>query len=315
MRRVAILAPPGAVPFDIGAALHVFGHCPGGRYAVEVCAAKPGPVTTRAGLTLVAKKGLAALAKADLVVVPGIDETNAPLPEALLKALRKAHARGAEIASICTGAFVLAAAGLLDGRRATTHWARAGELQRRYPKIAVDANALYVEEGRIVTSAGISAGIDLCLHLVRRHHGARIANQVARIMVFSAHREGGQAQFVERPVPELRGKSLARVLDATLENLARPLTVAALAKKANMPVRSFTRRFQAEMGTSPLQWLLAQRIRRAQQLLEGKGGEVKEIAHATGFGSPLAFRRHFKRIAGVTPAAYRNAFRARAAPA
>ena len=309
MRRVALLAPPGAVPFDIGTALHVFGHCPGGRYAVEVCAAAPGPVAAQAGLVLVATKGLRGLAKADLVIVPGIEDTEAALPAPLLAALRKAHARGAEIASICTGAFVLGAAGLLDGRRCTTHWARADELQRRYPEAAVDARALYVEDGRVATSAGITAGIDLCLDLLRRHHGERIANQVARVMVFSAHREGGQAQFVERPVPKLRGKGLAGVLEAALAKAGGTASVSDLARRANMPVRTLTRRFHAEMGMPPLQWLIAQRVRRAQTLLEAKGGEVKEIAHATGFGSALAFRRHFKRLVGVTPAAYRAAFR------
>jgi transcriptional regulator GlxA family with amidase domain len=270
----------------------------------------PGPLPTETGFDVVAPHGLDAVAAADTVIVPGIGDGGWPVDAAALDALRAAAARGARVASICTGAFVLAAAGLLDGRRATTHWAHADRLAAAFPAVTVDPGVLYVDEGGVLTSAGMAAGIDLCLHMVRADHGPAVANAVARRMVVAGHRDGGQAQFVERPLPEAGGAGLEPTRAWMEERLAEPLTVAAMARHAGYSARSFARRFRAETGTTPLQWLIGRRIARAQQLLEGTPLPVEQVAAEAGFGSAAALRQHFARAVATSPTAYRRTFRA-----
>jgi AraC family transcriptional activator FtrA len=280
------------------------------RYRMTVCGARRGAVPTAGGFAVAVNRGLEALAGAHTIVVPGIDDLDAPVPPAVCRALADAHARGARLVSICTGAFVLAAAGLLDGRRATTHWVDVPAFRARFPRVACDPEVLYVDEGSILTSAGVAAGIDLCLHVVRADYGAAVANAVARRLVVPAHRSGGQAQYVTRPVaaPD------ARALDATrawaLTRLGEPLTVGHLAAHAGVPVRTFARRFAAETGTSPLQWLLRERLAAAQQRLETSNEPVGRVAAACGFGSPASLRAHFQREFRTSPLAFRRAFRA-----
>lgn len=319
--RVAVLAYAGMAPFELGVVVEVFGlprpELDVPWYELEVCAERPGPALDAVGgFALVARHGLDRLASADTVIVPG-QPVHEPVSDALVAALRTAHARGARIVSICSGAFALAAAGLLDGRAAATHWRYADELQRRHPEIRVDRDVLYVDEGDVLTSAGSAAGIDLCLHLVRRDHGAAIANHVARRLVVAPHRDGGQAQFVERPVPmpqSLDGASaVARTMEWALGRLDERLTLDDLAAHAHLSPRSFTRHFRRATGTSPAQWLLAQRIQASLPLLEDSDLPVEQVGAAVGIPSPAAFRRHFARAMGVAPAAYRRTFRRRAA--
>jgi len=277
-------------------------------YRLTLCAARPGPVRTAIGFPVIVEHGLEALETAHTILVPGFFDIDDPLPPEVLGALRAAHARGARIASICTGAFALAAAGLLSGRRATTHWKDAALLAERHPDVCVDPRVLYVDEGDVLTSAGIAAGIDLCLYLVRKDWGAEVANALARRLVVPPHRSGGQAQFVEEPVPQRVDGGLERTRTWALERLDKPLSVDEMARHAVMSRRNFTRRFRAETGTSPLQWLLLQRVQRARRLLEGTELSVGRIARECGFGSALSLREHFTREVGETPAAYRKAF-------
>jgi AraC family transcriptional regulator, transcriptional activator FtrA len=313
---VAILILKTVVPFDLGVPCQIFGYgkpdLGAVRYTAQVCAAAPGRVQTSAGFAVEVAHGLEVLDRVGTVIIPGISDLDAPVPQAVLAALRAAYARGARVASICTGAFVLAAAGLLDGRRATTHWQDAPLLAARYPRVTVDPAVLYIDEGRVITSAGVAAGIDLCLHLVRSDYGAAVANAVARRLVVAPHRSGGQAQFAERAVPDARAAGLERTRGWMLEELARPLTVAELAAHAQMSRRTFIRRFRAETGTSPLQWVLHQRVLRAQHLLETTSESLERIAGMCGFGSAVVLRQHFRRVVGTTPLAYRLAFRGQA---
>ncbi|HEX8245034.1 MAG TPA: helix-turn-helix domain-containing protein [Longimicrobium sp.] len=310
--HVVVLALDSVVPFDLGVACQVFGYASPDlgamRYRMTLCAAAPGLVTTSIGFGVTVDHGLEALAAADTVIVPGIRNIDAPTPPAVVQALRAAHARGARIASICTGAFVLAQAALLDGRAATTHWKDAATLAERFPAVRVDPRVLYVDEGQVLTSAGIAAGIDLCLHIVRRDWGAEVANALARRLVVPPHRSGGQAQFVEQPVPARASGGLERTRTWAIERLDRRVTVDEMARHAVMSRRNFTRRFRAETGTSPLQWLLQQRVLRARRLLETTGMSVQRIALECGFGSALSLRDHFTREVGASPAAYRRAF-------
>jgi transcriptional regulator GlxA family with amidase domain len=308
MHRVVALALADVVAFDLSIAAQVFGSRSEELYEFAVCAAEPGPVPTTTGFALLIERDLSALDDADTVVVPGYEELSGALPEGVAVSLRRAHERGARLVSICTGAFALAAAGLLDGLRATTHWEWAGLLAKRYPAIDVAPDVLYVDEGQILTSAGVAAGIDLCLHIVRRDHGTWAANEIARRIVVAPQRPGGQAQFLKQPVPSAPGGSLERTRLWALDHLDEPLTVSRLARHAGYSERSFARRFRAETGTTPLQWLIAQRTFRARALLEAGELPIEAIARSCGFGSAASLREHFRRAIRTTPTAYRAAW-------
>lgn len=313
VRDVAVLALDGVVPFDLGIPCDVFGRvrsaCGAPLYRVSVCGDAD---RVHAGaFEIRAPHGLARLADADLVVVPGIDEPGRAVPARVAAALQAAQARGAIVASICTGAFVLAGAGLLDGRRATTHWAAAAELARRYPRVDVDPNVLFVDEGRIVTSGGSSAGLDMCLHLLCRERGQAVAADAARLAVAPLYREGGQAQFIPQVLPP--SGHLAPLIDWALANLQQALDVDTLARRACMTPRTFARKFREQTGTTPMQWLLNARIRHAQALLETGAASIDRVAALSGFGSPVTFRARFQRLVGLTPSAYRRRFHRAAA--
>ncbi len=316
VKRHVVVTVVGARPsmFEIAVACEVFGldrsELVDPWYEHRVAAAAPPPLVTNEGLRLDTPYGLEQLALADTIVIPGWAFISHPPSAELLDGLRHAHARGARMLSVCSGAFVLAEAGLLDGRRATTHWMYAAELARRYPKIDVDPRVLYIDSGSILTSAGTAAGIDLCLHVVRKDHGADVANAVARRMVVPTHREGGQAQFVNLPVPAEAGTDpLADILDWMLANLDQPLVVEDLARKAAMAPRTFARRFRDATGTTPRQWILAQRVILAQRLLETTDEPVERIASRCGFGSAAGLRQQFQREVATSPLAYRQCFR------
>lgn len=309
---IALAVTEGMLHFELSLAYEVFGSAPDGVgvpwYDVEVC----GTGAVRVGrFRLEADQGLDRLRHAGTVIVPGWVDVNVEPPGDLVDAVRAAHEAGARVASLCTGAFVLAAAGLLDGRRATTHWAHTDVLAARFPRVAVDPDVLYVDNGSVLTSAGKAAAMDLCLHLVRLDHGSSVANAVARRLVVPPHRAGGQAQFVAAPVPSRDDHPLAALLPWAIERLDRPLTVEDLARRAGMSSRHLGRHFRAVTGTTPLQWLLTQRIRRAQELLENTDDGVDAVAAATGMGTATTLRRHFNRTVGVPPDAYRRTFRAR----
>ena len=312
--RVVVLALPGVVLLDLAAPMHLFGHCGGEHYACEVAGVQAGAVASSTGMQVVAPHGLTALRRAGTIVVPGTVD-HGPPPPAVTDALRAAHRRGARVMSVCTGAFVLARAGLLDGRRATTHWASAAELAQRFPAVTVDPDVLYVDEGEVLTSAGVASGLDLCLHVIRRDHGARYAAAIARRTVVAPHRDGGQAQFIERPI-EGEGEGAAR-LEATrawaLARLASPLDVTTLARHACVPPRTFARRFREETGTTPAQWVLDQRTLVARRLLERSDMPVEQVATECGFAGAASLREQFARRVRTTPTAYRRTFRASAA--
>ncbi|GHF53973.1 transcriptional regulator GlxA family with amidase domain [Amycolatopsis bartoniae] len=310
MNSVAVAATDGMLHFELSLACEVFGAVPaalpGPWYDVSVCGTHP----VRVGRFLLEPDaGLDRLARVGTVIVPALADVGEEPPAELVAAVRAAHESGARVVSLCTGAFVLAAAGLLDGLRATTHWAHTAELAARYPRVEVDPDVLYVDNGSVLTSAGKAAAMDLCLHLVRRDHGSAVANVVARRLVVPPHREGGQAQFVATPVPAQDGHPLAGLLPWVLRRLDQPLTVEDLARQANLSSRHLARHFRAVTGTTPLRWLLAQRIRRAQELLETTGDSVDAIASAAGMGTAATLRRHFHRAVGVPPDAYRRTFR------
>lgn len=304
MHRLAAVIVPPVLGFDVSIPLMVFNSVP--HYDVRVCTARPGPVPTVGGPDVVVTHGLETLEDADTVIAVGSGGEQAP-PE-VLDALRRAAAGGARIASLCTGAFVLAQAGLLDGRRATTHWGLAGDLAARFPAIEVRPDVLFVEDDGVFTSAGAAAAIDLCLHLIRLDYGAAVANTAARLAVVSPVRPGGQAQFIETPLPPERGTSLAPTRAWALEHLDRPLTLADLARHARISVRTLTRRFHAETGLSPLQWLLHRRVDRARELLETTGLPMDQVAGRSGLGSADSLRKHLVSRVGLTPTAYRASF-------
>lgn len=315
MHVLAVLALDGVSAFDLTIPCQVFALAtrPDGSpaYDVRVCADRS--VTAMAGpsqpFRLSSPYGLDDARTADTVVVPGVPADRVPDPRAV-RVLREAAARGARIASICTGAFVLAHAGLLAGRRATTHWRFADALAERYPGIDVDPSVLYVDEGQVLTSAGIAAGLDLCLHMVRLDHGAAMAAHAARMLVMPPHRTGGQAQFIEYRAPEYDTADLGPTLQWMRSKLGEPLSVADIAAHAMMSRRSLARHFRAQTGTTPQRWLLAQRVERARELLETTSLPLTRVAEATGFGSLETLRHHFVRQVGTTPSAYRAAFRA-----
>lgn len=309
MHVVAVLALDGVVPFDLSTPVEVFGRTAVGgapAYDVRVCGARP---DVDAGVfRLRAPYGLADLVAADTVVVPGVVDPSRPVPAEVLDALRAAAARGARIASVCVGAFTLAAAGLLDGRRATTHWAAAAELARRHPSVTVDPAVLFVDDGAVLTSAGAAAGLDLCLHLVRRDHGVAVAAETARVSVMPLERAGGQSQFIAHEPPPPDGTSLAPLLAWLAAHAAEPLTAADIAAHAAMSVRSLNRHFRDQTGMSPLRWLVRQRLRRAQHLLEATDRPVSDIGAAVGFTSETAFRERFRELVGVSPREYRRQY-------
>ena len=307
--HVAVLALDRVVAFDLSIPAQIFGHQDERhRYRLTVCGEQPGPIRTSTGFAIVADHGLNTLRRADTIVVPGIEDDGIPPQPETLQALCAADRRGVRMISICTGAFVLAAAGILDGRRAATHWRHAADLQRRFPAVEVDARVLYVDDDRVLTSAGVASGIDLCLHVVARDHGAAGANAIARRMVVAPHRGGGQAQFVERALPERSDDGLGATRAWMLERLEQPLTVAAMARHAVRSERSFMRHFRAETGSTPLRWLHEQRILHARRLLEETDMSVENVAARSGFGTATTLREHFRRATHTTPTAYRRAF-------
>jgi transcriptional regulator GlxA family with amidase domain len=309
---VAVLAYEGVSTFGLGVTAEIFGCDRSAEglpsYEYTVTAAAPGVIRTDVGLPIVVEAGLDRLSAADLGIVVCWDQTDVLPPESVCAALRAITERGGRVLSQCTGAFVLAAAGLLDGRRATTHWKWAAELASRYPAVDVDPDVLYVADGPVITSAGTAAGIDACLHLLRLEHGAAVANAVARRMVVPPHRDGGQAQYVPVIVSEAEDSAnLAAVQQWTLHHLGEPISVDDLAARAVMSPRNFARQFAARTGTTPHQWLIGQRLCRAQELLEHTGEPVEQIAARCGL-TPLMLRRHFAHRYGTTPQAYRRTF-------
>jgi AraC family transcriptional activator FtrA len=309
MHAVALATAGHLLHFELGIAYEIFGNPPLGVdewYDVRLC----GPRSTQVGpFTVEPTDSLDAIARADTVLVPALADVDEPVPAELVVAVRAAYQAGARIASLCTGAFVLGAAGLLDGRRATTHWAHTDVLSARYPEAVVDPDVLYTDNGNVLTAAGKAAAVDLCLHLIHLDHGATIANTVARRLVVPPHRTGGQAQFVATPVQVNGDHSLAQLLSWVQERLDQPLTVTDLAKRANTSPRHLGRQFRAVTGQTPLQWLLTQRVRRAQQLLESTDDGIEKVAVATGLGTATTLRRHFHRVVGVPPNTYRRSFR------
>jgi AraC family transcriptional regulator, transcriptional activator FtrA len=309
-RVVALLNPPQS-PFELACAAEVFGtvrqDVPA-YYDFQVCAERPGPLPTTLCYTMVVDAGLAALREADTVVIPGWQPAGAPVSPAVVEALRAAHRRGARIVAICTAAFVVARAGLLDGRRATTHWRHTAQLAAAFPEVRVDPDVLYVDHGDVATSAGTGAGIDLCLHLVRTDHGAAHAARIARHMVLPPHREGSQLQYATPPAPAWADESLAPLLEWASSRLGTPLTVGLLAERAGLSSRTLARRFTEQLGTSPGQWLLARRLDETRVLLEQTNLPVEAIATRVGLASAVNLRRRFRAHFGTTPGAYRRTF-------
>ncbi|MFF4501928.1 GlxA family transcriptional regulator [Streptomyces sp. NPDC001401] len=314
LQNVAAVVLDGVNPFELAVVCEVFGTdrsddgLPVYDFAV---ASAEGPVLgTRAGFSMQVEHGLERLEEADLIAVPaGARFETREFPPELLDALRRAVDRGARVLSVCSGVFVLAAAGLLDGRRSAVHWHHAEELAQAYPRLKVEPDVLYVDEDPVITSAGTAAGIDACLHIVRKEQGPEVANKIARRMVVPPHRDGGQAQYIERPLPRSHGDTVAEVLVWMERHLDEDVTVEQLADRAHMSPRTFARRFQQETGTTPYRWILRQRVLLAQQLLEGTDQTVDAIAGRTGFGAAAALRHHFLRVVGTTPNAYRRTFR------
>ncbi|GAA0376561.1 transcriptional regulator FtrA [Acrocarpospora corrugata] len=310
--RVSVVAFDGMAPFELGCVVEIFGlprpelNVP--WYDLRVCSETTGALRVVGGFTMRTEHGLEALEDAETVIIPAVPRLGDAITPALRDALRAAHGRGARMVAICSGAFVLAAAGLLDGRPATTHWKYADQLQLRFPTIRVTPDVLYVDDGDILTSAGSAAGLDLMLHLIRKDHGPSIANAVARRLVIPPHREGGQAQFIEAPITVTDDDSISRAMEWALANLAQPITVAALARRAAMSPRSFLRHFHRKTGTSPLRWVIAQRVAASLALLEGTSVPVEEVAQAVGFESPVTFRHHFGRAMHTSPSSYRRTF-------
>ncbi|MFE3444882.1 GlxA family transcriptional regulator [Nocardia sp. NPDC059180] len=311
MHRVVALVRPVQSTFELGCAAEVFGTPRAAvpqHYEFEVCTETPGPVPTSAGYAMTVVRGLSALTSADTVIIPGWAPVEAPLSDGVRRALLRAHARGARLVTICSGVFALARTGLLDGRSATTHWARADQLQQEFPKVRVEPDVLYVDHGDVATSAGAGAGIDLCLHLVRQDHGAAHAALLARHMVMPPHRDGGQAQYAP-PAPPV--DALNGLLDWAGERLAAPLSIDDMAAHLNVSPRTLARRFADQLGTSPGAWLLSRRVAEARTLLEQTDLPVEAIAVRVGLTSAVNLRRRFRAQVGTTPGAYRRAFRIR----
>jgi transcriptional regulator GlxA family with amidase domain len=319
--RIVVLALDGLLPFELGIPHRIFGRPKDaeGRYLYEVvtCSIRPpGPVETDADFAVHVPNGPEALATADTVIVPASYELGPVYEEGrLTDELAAALARirsGTRLASICTGVYVLAAAGRLDGRPATTHWADADRFQRMFPRVRVDADVLFIDDGDVLTSAGVAAGIDLCLHMLRRDHGTAVANEVARRTVVPPHRAGGQAQYIHRPVPDPQLATTTAARAWALGRLHEPIQLRDMAEQEAMSVRTFTRRFREEVGISPGQWLTQQRVERARHLLESTDLSVDQVARDAGFGTAQSMRQHLQQALGVTPTAYRRTFRTEA---
>lgn len=317
-RQVAAVVYDGICTFELGIAVEIFGldrpELEVDWYRLTVCSPDEGPLRAGGGFVIDGVTGLGALEAAGTIVIPGWRDIREPPPEELLDALRQAHQHGARLLSVCSGVFVLAATGLLDGRRATTHWRYTGALRQQYPSIEVDPEVLYVDEGSVLTSAGSAAGLDLCLHLVRRDFGAAVANAVARRLVVPPHRDGGQAQFIESPVEPQQKNRLTELLDWLRRHLSEPHSVASMAHRAAVSPRTFARRFTELTGTTPQRWLARERIIHAQHLLETTDEGIDWIASRAGFSSAQLLRHHFHRQLGTTPSAYRRSFRGGSAP-
>ncbi|WP_328692528.1 helix-turn-helix domain-containing protein [Streptomyces phaeochromogenes] len=316
--RIVVLALDGLLPFELGIPQRIFGRAKDaeGRrlYEVVTCSIRPpGRVEAEADFSILVENGPEALATADTVVIPASYELGPVHDEGVLTdelAAALAQIRpGTRLVSICTGGYVLAAAGYLDGRPATTHWASAEHFQRLFPKVRVDADVLFIDDGDVLTSAGVAAGIDLCIHIVRRDHGTAVANEVARRTVVPPHRDGGQAQYIQRPVPEPQLASTTAARAWALARLHEPIQLRDMAEQESMSVRTFTRRFREEAGISAGQWLTQQRVERARHLLESTDLSIDQIAHASGFGTPQSMRQHLQSTLGVTPTTYRRTFR------
>jgi transcriptional regulator GlxA family with amidase domain len=307
--RVAVLVLDGAKPLDVGIAAQVFASRPTMPYEVSVCGAGPGLVAGGDGLAYHVAEGVEAFERADTIFIPGYRQpVTAEPPAKVVAALRAAHRRGTRLAAISTGAFALAATGLLDGKRATTHWHYTRALTAKYPMVRVDENVLFVDEGDVLTSAGAASGIDLCLHLVRRDHGVGLSNIVARRLVAAPYRSGGQAQYVPRSVPEPLGDVFAGTREWALTRLGEPLTLEALARNARVSARTFSRRFVEDTGYTPMQWVLRARVDLARELLEVTDLGVEQVAARVGLGTAANLRLHFQRILGTSPTEYRNTF-------
>ncbi|WP_027927772.1 GlxA family transcriptional regulator [Amycolatopsis benzoatilytica] len=306
VHRVAVLALDGVTPLDLAIPAQIFNARPETPYEMTLCGLTR-TVSTTAGFGLAPDGGLREVRAADTVIVPGFEPLVRP-PEAVLDVLAQARSRGKRVVSICTGAFALAAAGVLDGLHATTHWRHLDELERDFPGVTVDRDVLYVDEGEVLTSAGVCCGIDLCLHIVRRDLGAVPANQIARGLVAAPHRDGGQAQYVPAPVAAAGEASLSTTRAWALRRLGEPLSLRVLAQHAGVSQRTFMRRFADETGTTPLQWLLNARLGKARELLETTTQSVDEVARNCGLGTAVNLRQHFRRALGTTPTAYRRTF-------
>jgi AraC family transcriptional regulator, transcriptional activator FtrA len=311
---VVPLAYDGLCTFEFGIAYEVFGlprpEMGPGWYRFAVCGVEPGPYQAAGGFQVTVSRGLEVLRKANLIIVPGWRGVNSPVPEPLLRSLRRAHASGARLMSLCSGIVVLAAAGVLDGRRATTHWRYIEPIRARYPHITLQPNVLYVDEGSVLTAAGSAAGIDLCLHVVRRDYGPEAANSVARRLVVPPHREGGQVQFIERPLLRSReGERMGPLIDWIRCHLAQEHTINRLARRVGMSGRTFQRRFEAVTGLPPGQWITLERLRYARDMLESEvHAPLEDIAAASGFGSLAAMRHHFRKRLSASPSTYRDSF-------
>ncbi|MEU2539583.1 GlxA family transcriptional regulator [Streptomyces iakyrus] len=312
--RVAVIVDEGTNPFEVGVATELFGlprpelGLPGPLYEVTLCAPVPEIRMNHGFFTLTGVRGLDAVAQADTLVVPGRPDNVVPRGPDVLDAIRRAHARGARIVSFCTGTFALAEAGLLDGRRAATHWRWADSFRRLHPKVLLEPDVLFVDEGGLLTAAGSAAALDLGLYIWRRDHGAEIANHVSRRLVFAAHRDGGQRQFVERPVPQVRDESLAPLLAWAQERLGEPLTVAGLAARARVSPATLHRRFRAQLGTTPLAWLTSERVTLACRLIERGEERLDVVAARSGLGSAANLRARLRQATGLSPSAYRRRF-------